>query len=567
MLGSCSIPSGALSGVCDDTNLPSGLTKEELEDYAKRCGRDAAVAYLKEQTGVDVTGCVSTNADVDWECAAKAGISAYTGVSVDSLDIFDENGNIDFEASFELAGEIAAVAICTAYGAGAAAPICGAIGGRIGSVVYDIASGATETFKEVFGLGGKERRIFQPDAFNCAIQAQKAFAGAFDGTPQMAPGLSLGSYTARLFALRSMMLATIGTLDKLERDWPALAGQQTTKQELYKELVANGLQMPRNLWDKWRYLFAADQEGAWFDGTSPANTRYRVSRSVLAFVQTLTPRRPPSPWDISVIPGAESKESYEPKLKDLLSLSSGEALVENKYPYLLGGPTECVTPPPELVTTPGAVADVLDASVAAVVGATACVSPLTQAQYDAFRKAEGNNFDSGGPNCHWLIICGGDPVSLRAIEWNNVTVYDSFAEVITGGYNQREQPDALRVGGARRDISGHTVLYIASQIDVDYWCLLATDAQFEAMKTLWVKSLDASVKKTLAKARKQRVMSWGGVFAMKPGIQVKPIAVEPARGKGPGWGAWALAFAGLAGILGGGYALARRGSLELTIGD
>jgi len=551
MLGAVHHPySGTLQGPCDDTALPEGLTSEELKDYAKRCGKDAAMAYVKEQTGVDVSACVSSDgSDVDWTCAAKQGIGAYTGIPVDDLDIFDEDGNIDFEASFRLAGEIAAVAVCTAYGAGAAAPICGAIGGRIGGIVYSIAQEATETFTEIFG-GGKEPRIYQPDAFNCSIQAQRAFAGAFDGTPQMNPGVSLKKYTSRLLTLRSLMVATLDTLDRLERNWPALAGQQATKAEIYEKLTANGLQMPRMLWDKWRYLFAADADGAWFDGTSAPNTRYRVSRSVLAFVNTLMPRRPPLQWDIWVTPGAETSEQNTPKLTTLLSLLTVDQMLANRYRYKLGGATECRAPSLSPL-------DIVAAQQGVVLNASPCPALVTEEQYDAFQLA-GGNFNSNSPSAHWLIVCGGDPVGLKAIEWSNVTVYDAFQGSIARSYDPET---GVRVGGMRAPISGHTVLHIASNIDIDYWCLLASDNLFETMKTVWIKSLDASVKRTLAQARAQRSQISGRMIApifFRP----KLAATAPA---GPGAGAWAVALGGLAAVVGGAaWWLRKRGGVEVT---
>lgn len=103
---------------------------------------------------------------------------------------------------------------------------------------------------------------------------------------------------------------------------------------------------------------------------------------------------------------------------------------------------------------------------------------------------------------------------------------------------------------------GHTVLYIKSDIDIDYWCGVVDEAKFNEMLTLWMQTLEAAVPRVLQRARKLKI-STRTVSISNYNRQLVRASVIEATSTGKSSGSLLLGSALAVAALGVGYAIVR----------
>ncbi len=492
---------GMLSEACDE--YPVGLTKSELERHAQKCGSDAALRYIKDETGIDVSQ-YTKDGKPDWGACAKALFERYTGVSTGDVEILTEDGDVNYEGICEIAGTVVASAVCTAVGAGAIAPLCGLAGSVLGKVVYNLASAAADLFKAIFG---SDPKIIQPDAHNCVLLAQAYFLGQFNGASWIKnPTVDPRVYSMRYMAMRGLIVTTLGLVDKLQKSWEKLSGSDASIAEAYEMLVSEGFRMPRGVWRAYPQLLTADRNGGWQDGTGPENTRYRYTESMWAFLKTLVPPTERFWWDVY------SRRVLEDPARqnDIQYRVNAFAEFEKLTPvFPIGGAEDSFSPE----------------------------------QLQALRSSTQYNSDEA--SCHWLILCGGsNPMSLAWVTWAGQAVFYPPYHGAGGLWKSTDTP------------KGHTVLYIKSDIDIDYWCGVVDEAKFNEMLTLWMQTLEAAVPRVLQRARKLKI-STRTVSISNYNRQLVRASVIEATSTGKSSGSLLLGSALAVAALGVGYAIVR----------
>jgi len=496
---------GQVAGVCD--NQPIALTSSELSEYAKNCGTDVAVQYVVEQTGIDPRDCVKDGSP-DWIGCSKSAMQAYTGVDPDDLlGLVDEDGNIDWQSAVELAGSIGAVALCTAYGLGAAAAICGKVGGAIAGALAKVGAAAVELFASIFE--GQTVTIIQPDAFNCAIEVQRFFAG------------TARSYTVRVMALRTLGVMTLAMLDKLSHAWPKLYGTGASHADIYKKLVEYGLRVPNGVWGGWKALFCADSDGGWVDGVSPPNTRYRYNESIWSVLKTLSPPVKRFWWDIysgriKEDPGRDSDIEY--RLNTFFDMEKSTPTFFASYGETVGS---------EIGSVGGLTSFRMHDVRANITRENGWQAFMKKAKEAGLLDAR--NYNADERSSHWLFLCSGsNPLNLACVKYNN--------KIVAGGV---PVPFSQSL-----ECKGHTVMYVAADPGVDYWCLEQlggiSNEQFEKVKATWLSTLQSSVQMALAGPSR--------IEAMK-----KAEAEKQAQAQASGWGTALVALLGLGAAGGLGY--------------
>jgi hypothetical protein len=131
---------------------PTALDKHTLQVYAEQCGKEIALQWVADETGVAVGSCAKEEVKDIPECIAG-------NYSID-LDLVDKDGNIKWDNVVHDAGAVGGIVVCAATGAGAAAlPICGKIGGALADATYALAKGAYEVGSKILSVffGGDEK--------------------------------------------------------------------------------------------------------------------------------------------------------------------------------------------------------------------------------------------------------------------------------------------------------------------------------------------------------------------------------------------------------------------------
>lgn len=427
----------------------------------------------------------------------KEDILNAAGVDPKLASLVDNDGNIDWESSLKLGGSTAAVAVCSAYGLAAAAPICSKVGSFLGSAVYKLAQSASDIWNSIFG---GEHKIIQPDVYNCTIMVQKFFTGGADGP--LIIGDSPSKYAQRMFALRTLAVTTLSMCERVGKVWPELDsrpwhdGGTYGPSGIYLKLVKLGLQVPNGIWGSKHALFSAENEGGWQKGTSPANTEYRYTDSTWALLKTLLPHEPRYWWDFY------RDNQYEDPAR----------VADIKIRIDLLNDMEKNTP-------------------AFPVGYHGAW--MDNAKTDGLLAPRTYNNDESAS--HWLFSCSEGKI-LKCVKHNN--------------------KDRLRwpmPGGGYMPCGVNTVLYVASDPGLDYWCMSdqISDEQFEQVKQIWVSSLESSVQKALGLDQ-----PLGLVQQQSRALQSRVTGLN--RDGGWGAGAWLALTAGIGAVGYLGYAWKKR---------
>ena len=241
---------------CETTPPPDDLTGPSLSAYAKACGKDVAMKYVVSETGIDPSKYLKNGTEPDWTAIGGAVATYELGAPIDP-NVMNPDGTINYDTVAKDAGSIAAVAVCTAYGAGAAAPLCGVIGGAIGEGAYELG-------KALYSVGAKAA-----DAIACF------FGDCTDDPPAppvFVPG-DIGSsnavvvwywqnerlYLTRLAALRGLVVTAIASIEQQRILWQTATKKPVTWVQMYHRAVTNGLLLP----DGFASLLLADPVLTW----------------------------------------------------------------------------------------------------------------------------------------------------------------------------------------------------------------------------------------------------------------------------------------------------------------
>lgn len=131
-------------GVLTDTST------DGLKAYAQECGEEKALQQLTSQ-GIDVARLKRlASGEIDWRDGASAVASYELGTNIDVREMVDDDNNIRWDKVAEAAGAVSAAAICTAYGAGSAAPVCGFVGGKLGGAIYNVGDEFVSAVGDIF---------------------------------------------------------------------------------------------------------------------------------------------------------------------------------------------------------------------------------------------------------------------------------------------------------------------------------------------------------------------------------------------------------------------------------
>ena len=122
-------PSSEATKACKE-QPPTALDTDTLTAYGERCGKEIALEWASNQTGVNVTGCSKAATKQVPECVANN-----YGIT---LDLYSD-GKVNWDNVVRDAGAVGGIAVCAATGAGAAAaPLCGKIGAKVAQVFNDV---------------------------------------------------------------------------------------------------------------------------------------------------------------------------------------------------------------------------------------------------------------------------------------------------------------------------------------------------------------------------------------------------------------------------------------------
>lgn len=500
-----------LGSACDD--YPVGLTKSELERYAKECGSEKVCQYVSQQTGMDISGWCKGDL-TDWKTVAKGAFTYYTGVNVDDVaGLIDENGDIDFKNGFELGGGIAAAAICTSYGLGLVSPICSKVGSFIGGVIYNIGGKFIDALVSIFGSGG-EYKAFQPDASWAIKHSYGFFSGKYDNDYGYFAKTKMVDYTSRVFAIRSLSVATISMIDNISKFWLKSTKEKFGKEEfvdtvsVFHRLINNGLLLPRC----WADLFVADTHGGWEWITSPEGTEV-VKTSMWSFLSALQQEKLERFWwdtysskqdeDPSRFGDLEYRINTIARLKTCTPNYQFDKINANEYdnslyPNEIKSKDNCSDLPQKFCCWYGKEFD-----------SGGVENNFTQLICD-------DNKDRINNESCWNVICGGLPIYLEAVSFNGDNIlYMSDSTCVIESY--RYSPNAFfgnkqcfdyfsernPITGAVSGyhVSGNSVAKIVSTTSLDFWCYIVEGDQFQSMINLWAETLESSVRYILAQMR------------------------------------------------------------------
>jgi len=210
---------------------PANLSGPELQAYALRCGQDAAAAYVKEQTGIDARKYIK-DGKPDWAAVGGAVAKEYFGTSVDFHQMFNDDGSVNYrDITGQVAG-IAAAAVCTAYGAGAAASVCGWLGSTVGKALYDVG----EAFIEFLGFGSDDDQrasyIYNPTAEDAQRWAVQWWV------------INRPEYLRQIMAIRAVSVASLSAASMLIKAWEAALGEKLTLPQMLRMMTERGLALP-----------------------------------------------------------------------------------------------------------------------------------------------------------------------------------------------------------------------------------------------------------------------------------------------------------------------------------
>jgi len=242
-------PGGAIA----QCGAPPDLSGGALKAYATKCGEDVAAAYVAQETGIDPRTIVK-GGKIDWIAVGGAVASYELGGPVDPK-VWNPDGSPNWNTIVKDAGAIGAAAFCTAYGAGAAAPVCGAIGGEVATILYDqagkplydagkaivnavadVASGVSNLVSDIFGSDDDPppkpvTEWYQPSRFG-AIRAVVAWYYQVDR-----------EYALNLVAARFITLAALGAVEQLRVAWEKRSGTAVTFGEMLGRFRKAGLEL------------------------------------------------------------------------------------------------------------------------------------------------------------------------------------------------------------------------------------------------------------------------------------------------------------------------------------
>lgn len=265
--------------------IPDDLSGDALKAYALRCGEEVAYQQVIEQTGIDPRLYIK-DGKIDW-VAVGVGIAEYeTGVDLDP-SLFNEDGSVNWRTVIKNAGAIGASAFCTAYGAGAVAPVCSWVGGiaagvlydELGRPVYDVAAGIVEGVAEaasavgdLVGLGPDDP---EPIRGTDVVFLRPSERGDIDALVSWYAAYEKDA-CRNMVALRFLAVVAAETIEAMRFLWQRRTGKKTTWAEMYARFVANGLAMPSgwgNCLGPWVGIGALYHEKTWFKNTGVnANT-------------------------------------------------------------------------------------------------------------------------------------------------------------------------------------------------------------------------------------------------------------------------------------------------------
>ncbi len=226
-----SLPSRPIGlGLVDCNAGPADTSEAGLKSYALACGEQAAVQEVLQLTGYDASHDIGPDGKVNWAKVAlgiggKVATDA-TGVPVNVTNILNADGSINARNIVKDVAGIAAAALCTAYGAGAAAPICSFVGGVVGGALYDLGKDVVGLFK---GHGT------HPESPTSQTQLDIVAQWYLDNRPE---------YAANVYALRAQALLIASMVDQLIVDWKKHTGETLPWRAMYDKLIAGGLQVP-----------------------------------------------------------------------------------------------------------------------------------------------------------------------------------------------------------------------------------------------------------------------------------------------------------------------------------
>lgn len=135
-------------------------------------------------------------------------------------------------------------------------------------------------------------------------------------------------------------------------------------------------------------------------------------------------------------------------------------------------------------------------------------------------------------------------MSLAWVEWASQAVFYPPYHGLGGLWKPKDSP------------KGHTVLYIQSDIDIDYWCGVVDETKFSEMVAMWMQTLEAAAARVLQKARRLK-LSTRTLAISNYNRQVVQASVREATSPKKDSGSWLLGSALAVAALGIGYATFR----------
>lgn len=254
---------GEACGVLTDTST------DGLKAYAQACGEEKALQQLTSQ-GVDVAKIKRlANGDVDWRDAASATATYEFGTNVDVREFIDDDNNIRWDKVAEAAGSVAAAAACTAYGAGAAAPVCGFVGGKLGGTLYAVGDQFVSAVGDIFGSSTPVPPIQVP-------------------SPQQSVNLvaqfyleNLRGYLQGLAAVRGVALVAASTARMLSDMLHAATGETVSPNDMIRRMQHAGMSLPGG----WTSLLRMNHSYDGYESASQdANGRWQVTTSEIGLL-------------------------------------------------------------------------------------------------------------------------------------------------------------------------------------------------------------------------------------------------------------------------------------------
>lgn len=275
-----------LSGFVGDVPLkcadaPADLSGPALKAYAASCGQDAAIAYVKTEVGVDPTKFIK-NGQVNWNEVGGAIITYETGAPIDA-NVFEADGSLNYRVIVKDAGSIAAAAVCTAYGLGAVAPICGVVGGALGQALYDLG-------KDFLGLFESAPPYVDPSPFASVNEVAKWYS------------VYAADYIKNFASARGVVLVQIQTAFTMALLWSKATKTNPDMKAAWNRLVDAGMKAPVG----WHALLGL--ESNWQIDVQAVNEKVLIKevaicRILFGFSQSV--------WDLSGQKVNGGKDSYE----------------------------------------------------------------------------------------------------------------------------------------------------------------------------------------------------------------------------------------------------------------